>query len=178
MSWGQTHSLCLSAQKTSGEKKYNKQQQLTASKNVRENIKEVGMHFFVIKETSAGFGKLSLPLPRNSEPCLRPVPAPWNWRSVLSDGATICRHQLLKPFYIIATPDWLHSAVYQRANKWLFPDASVEFSPHQSNKISNTIDLFDSMIHDCRHFLEQIIKNWGQLTLSLFPRACQWWCPW
>lgn len=40
----------------------------------------------------------------------------------------LCRHQLLKPFYIIATPDRLHSAVYHRANKWLFPDASVEFS--------------------------------------------------
>lgn len=53
---------------------------------------------------------------------------------------------------------------------WIFP--------HQSNKISNTIDLFDSVIHDCWRFLEQLIKSWGRLTLSLFQRACRWWCPW
>lgn len=38
------------------------------------------------------------------------------------------RHRLLKPFYIILTLNRLHSTVYHRANKWLFPDASVEFS--------------------------------------------------
>lgn len=40
--------------------KYNIQQQLTAAKNVLENIQEVGMYFFAIKETPARFGKLSV----------------------------------------------------------------------------------------------------------------------
>lgn len=101
----------------------------------------------------------------------------WNWRSVLSDGATmppstvetVLHNCNTRPATLSCLPRSKQMTI-SWCISWIFL--------HQSNKISNTIDLFDSATHDCWRFLEQMIKIWGLLTLSLFQRACQWWCPW